>query len=117
MSCSAIRLPSIPFTDVKTEIPACQPCQNSGSICDYTDGRSGDVYPRSYIHDLEAQLIQLESQLREVDDAATTEVSPPTSTLRSDDEPAQDLIRVGDEGHAHFIGASSGRDTQFTEIT
>ncbi|CCT72573.1 related to purine utilization positive regulator [Fusarium fujikuroi IMI 58289] len=106
--CSAIRLPSIPFTDIKTEIPACQPCQNSGSICDYTDGRSGDVHPRSYIHDLEAQLMQLESQLREVDEAATTEVSPPTSTLRSDDEPAQDLIRVGDEGHAHFIGASSG---------
>ncbi|KAF5973640.1 purine utilization positive regulator [Fusarium bulbicola] len=88
-------------------MPACQPCQNSGSICDYTDGRSGDVHPRSYIHDLEAQLMRLESQLQEVDDT-TAEVSPPTSTLRSDDEPPQDLIRVGDEGHAHFIGASSG---------
>lgn len=54
--------------------------------------------------------MQLESQLQEVEVAAA-EVSPPTSTLRSDDEPAQDLIRVGDEGHAHFIGASSGRDT------
>ncbi|KAF5625592.1 purine utilization positive regulator [Fusarium sp. NRRL 52700] len=70
-------------------------------------GRSGDVHPRSYIHDLEAQLMRLESQLQEVDDAIA-EVSPPTSTLRSDDEPPQDLIRVGDEGHAHFIGASSG---------
>ncbi|KAF4954493.1 hypothetical protein FSARC_12106 [Fusarium sarcochroum] len=70
-------------------------------------GRSGDVHPRSHIHDLEAQLMRLEAQLQEVDDA-TIEVSPPTSTLRSDDEPAQDLIRVGDEGHAHFIGASSG---------
>ncbi|KYG13707.1 hypothetical protein FVEG_13960 [Fusarium verticillioides 7600] len=90
-----------------TQIPACQPCQNAGSTCDYTDGRSGDVHPRSYIHELEAQLMRLESQLQEADDAAT-EVSPPTSTLRSDEEPAQDLIRVGDEGHAHFIGASSG---------
>ncbi|KAF4959056.1 hypothetical protein FGADI_1934 [Fusarium gaditjirri] len=89
------------------EIPACQPCQNSGSICDYTDGRSGDVHPRSYIHDLEAKLMRLESQLQEADDT-TTDVSPPTSTLRSDDEPAQDLIRVGDDGHAHYIGASSG---------
>ncbi|KAF5585404.1 purine utilization positive regulator, partial [Fusarium pseudoanthophilum] len=80
---------------------------NAGSICEYTDGRSGDVHPRSYINELEAQLIRLESQLQEADDT-TTEVSPPTSTLRSDDEPAQDLIRVGDEGHAHFIGASSG---------
>ncbi|KAF4434899.1 purine utilization positive regulator [Fusarium acutatum] len=51
--------------------------------------------------------MRLESQLQEAEDV-TTEVSPPTSTLRSDDEPAQDLIRVGDEGHAHFIGASSG---------
>ncbi|KAF5599096.1 purine utilization positive regulator [Fusarium pseudocircinatum] len=51
--------------------------------------------------------MRLESQLQEVDDA-TAEVSPPTSTLRSDDEHPQDLIRVGDEGHAHFIGASSG---------
>ncbi|KAL9573294.1 hypothetical protein ACKAV7_002979 [Fusarium commune] len=51
--------------------------------------------------------MRLDAQLQEVDDAKT-DVSPPTSTLRSDDEPAQDLIRVGDDGHAHFIGASSG---------
>jgi hypothetical protein len=55
--------------------------------------------------------MRLESQLQEADDAAT-EVSPPTSTLRSDEEPAQGLIRVGDEGHAHFIGASSGMDAR-----
>lgn len=116
MSSSTIRLPSIHFTDLEIEIPACQPCQNSGSICDYTDGRSGDVHPRSYIHDLEAQLMRLEAQLQEVDDA-TIEVSPPTSTLRSDDEPAQDLIRVGDEGHAHFIGASSGMNARLIVVT
>ncbi|KAF4338663.1 purine utilization positive regulator [Fusarium beomiforme] len=89
------------------QIPACQPCQNAGSICDYTDGRSGDVHPRSHIHDLETQLMRLEAQIQELDDAEI-EVSPHTSTLRSDDEHAQDLIRSGDEGHAHYIGASSG---------
>ncbi|KAM0213037.1 hypothetical protein ACHAQD_009479 [Fusarium lateritium] len=90
-----------------TQIPACQPCQNSGSTCEYTDGRSGDVHPRSFIHDLESQLLHLERQLEEVG-LAEAEESPATSTLRSDDEHAQDLIRVGGEGHAHFIGASSG---------
>ncbi|KAG5656749.1 hypothetical protein KAF25_010302 [Fusarium avenaceum] len=90
-----------------TQIPACQPCQNSGSICEYTDGRSGEVHPRSFIHDLESQLLHLERQLGEVGQTEAEE-SPATSTLRSDDEHAQDLIRVGGEGHAHFIGASSG---------
>jgi hypothetical protein len=47
---------------------------------------------------------------RQLEQAGQTEAeeSPATSTLRSDDEHAQDLIRVGGEGHAHFIGASSG---------
>ncbi|KAH6954824.1 fungal-specific transcription factor domain-containing protein [Fusarium avenaceum] len=90
-----------------TQIPACQPCQNSGSICEYTDGRSGEVHPRSFIHDLESQWLHLEHQLEEIGQTEVEE-SPATSTLRSDDEHAQDLIRVDGEGHAHFIGASSG---------
>jgi hypothetical protein len=103
------------FADVDAEIPACQPCQNSGSICEYTDGRSGEVHPRSFIHDLESQLLHLERQLEAVGQTEAEE-SPATSTLRSDDEHAQDLIRVGGEGHAHFIGASSGITLIFDPI-
>jgi hypothetical protein len=51
--------------------------------------------------------LHLERQLEQLGQTEAEE-SPATSTLRSDDEHAQDLIRVGDEGHAHFIGASSG---------
>lgn len=103
------------YANVDAEIPACQPCQNSGSICEYTDGRSGEVHPRSFIHDLESQLLHLERQLEGVGQTEAEE-SPATSTLRSDDEHAQDLIRVGGEGHAHFIGASSGTTPIFNPV-
>lgn len=52
-------------------------------------------------------MLHLERQLEEIDQTDAEE-SPATSTLRSDDERAQDLIRVDGEGHAHFIGPSSG---------
>ncbi|KAF5672067.1 purine utilization positive regulator [Fusarium heterosporum] len=90
-----------------TQIPACQPCQSSGSICKYTDGRSGDIHPRSYIHDLEAQLTSLESQIEHIKNLSV-EASPVTSTLHSDTEAAQGCTPGGTNTHATFIPPSSG---------
>ncbi|KAJ4245825.1 hypothetical protein NW762_013949 [Fusarium torreyae] len=90
-----------------TQIPACRPCQNSGSICEFTDGRSGNVHPRSLIHDLESELLRLERMLEENSDPLV-EAPPETPTLLSDEEAPQEFIHEGVDGHAHFIGASSG---------
>ncbi|KAF4994829.1 hypothetical protein FGRMN_5563 [Fusarium graminum] len=90
-----------------TQIPACQPCQSSGSICKYTDARSGDIHPRSYIHDLEAQLASLESQIEDIKNLSI-EASPVISTLHSDTEAAQGCTPVGTNTHATFIPPSSG---------
>ncbi|KAG8354425.1 hypothetical protein FVEN_g7746 [Fusarium venenatum] len=89
-----------------TEVPACQPCQNSGSICEYTDGRSGKIHLRSFIHELERELMALEMQVHNAENA-TTETSPDTSNLRSGDE-ATKTFTDSSEGQPTSIGPSSG---------
>ncbi|KAK6697872.1 hypothetical protein SNK05_010723 [Fusarium graminearum] len=91
----------------RSEIPACRPCQNSGSTCEYTDGRSGNVHPRSVIHDLERELMNLETQIYDAENAPT-ETSPATSNLRSGDEAAQTSVTGHTEEHPTFAESSSG---------
>lgn len=94
-------------TNIRSEIPACRPCQNSGSTCEYTDGRSGNVHPRSVIHDLERELMNLETQIYDAENAPT-ETSPATSNLRSGDEAAQTSVTGHTEEHPTFAESSSG---------
>ncbi|KAG8668239.1 hypothetical protein FPOAC2_07529 [Fusarium poae] len=89
-----------------TNIPACQPCQSSGSICEYTDGRSGKVHPRSFIHELERELMDLEAQIHHVD-STTTDTSPTTSNIQSCGEASQNFTGT-DEGNSTFVASSSG---------
>ncbi|XEV04894.1 hypothetical protein FSHL1_010181 [Fusarium sambucinum] len=89
-----------------TEIPACQPCQNSGSICEYTDGRSGRVHLRSFIHELERELMGLEAQIHDVENT-TTETSPAISNLQSGHD-STPIFTGNVEEQPNFVGSSSG---------
>ncbi|KAH6876335.1 fungal-specific transcription factor domain-containing protein [Thelonectria olida] len=98
-----------------TGIPACGPCRNSGSTCEFTDARSKTTYPREFIHVLEDQLASLEKELAELkrqdgvaihaDDGQRHSSAAPSS---KDNEAHPDLIRLETGGDAHFLGVSSG---------
>ncbi|KAF7558067.1 hypothetical protein G7046_g5870 [Stylonectria norvegica] len=100
-----------------TGIPACTPCQNSASTCEYTDPRSKTTYPREFIHVLQDQLASLEREVAEhsrqdhgeATEGERSQASPSTGNVGTgDDQVPPDLIRLETGGDAHFLGVSSG---------
>ncbi|KAH6962208.1 fungal-specific transcription factor domain-containing protein [Ilyonectria sp. MPI-CAGE-AT-0026] len=100
-----------------TGIPACCPCQNSGSTCEYTDARSKNTYPREFIQVLEDQLASLEREVAEAKSQDSIKgghsdhgQKPPAAAASGGKESQAhpDLIRLEVGGDAHFLGVSSG---------
>ncbi|KAH7121885.1 fungal-specific transcription factor domain-containing protein [Dactylonectria estremocensis] len=100
-----------------TGIPACSPCQNSGSTCEYTDPRSKTTYPREFIQVLEDQLASLEREVAELKNQNSVKGNSsehgdklPAAVASSgpDSQAHPDLIRLETGGDAHFLGVSSG---------
>ena len=95
-------------------IPACGPCHNSGSTCEYTDPRSKNTYPREFIQVLEDQLASLERELAESKKHDSVQGDAPEQTVSGGGKDSQahpDLIRLEAGGDAHFLGVSSGMQT------
>ena len=98
-------------------IPACQPCLNSGSICDFTDPVTKVTHPREFISTLEDKLASLEDELQSLRTQAANSGdrlrdverhSTPSGTTNSSEEAHPDLIQLEAGGDAHFLGVSSG---------
>lgn len=104
-------------SNTRQGIPACGPCRNSGSTCEYTDARSKKTYPREFIQVLEDQLASLEREVAEAksqdsikgDHSDHGQKLPAVAASGSKDSQAHpDLIRLEAGGDAHFLGVSSG---------
>ncbi|KPM44491.1 hypothetical protein AK830_g1986 [Neonectria ditissima] len=94
-----------------TGIPACGPCRNSSSTCEYTDPRSKKTYPREFIQVLEDQLASLEREVAEAKKPGSVQGDAPEqagSGGKDDGQAHPDLIRLEAGGDAHFLGISSG---------
>ncbi|KAK7408707.1 hypothetical protein QQX98_009123 [Neonectria punicea] len=93
-----------------TGIPACGPCHNSGSTCEYTDPRSKKTYPREFIQVLEDQLAGLEREVAEAKKRGPVQGDAPEQVESGgkDSQAHPDLIRLEAGGDAHFLGVSSG---------
>ncbi|KAF7551861.1 hypothetical protein G7Z17_g4691 [Cylindrodendrum hubeiense] len=105
------------FFNVRLGIPACGPCQNSSSTCEYTDPRSKNTYPREFIQVLEDQLASLEREFAEsktqdiIQSDSSDHAQKPPAVAASAGKESQahpDLIRLEAGGDAHFLGVSSG---------
>lgn len=104
-------------SNARQGIPACGPCQNSGSTCEYTDPRSKNTYPREFIQVLEDQLASLEREVAEAkpqdsikgDHSEHGQKLPAVAASGGKESQAHpDLIRLEAGGDAHFLGVSSG---------
>ncbi|KAK4088920.1 transcriptional regulator family: Fungal Specific TF [Purpureocillium lilacinum] len=101
-------------------IPSCAPCQNTNSICEYTDSRTKQSYPRVYIDELEERVAHLQAKIEQLGRTATedsqngtpNELSARPGNETSIDRPHPDLVHLEAGGDAHFLGTSSGKSTR-----
>ncbi|KAK6530191.1 hypothetical protein TWF694_003558 [Orbilia ellipsospora] len=86
-------------------LPKCEPCQRSGSQCDFWDASKGITLSRSYVIFLQDRVKALDEEIKQLE-----KEMPPSS---GPDE--EDLVRSmgmvslsDDEPERHFLGSSAG---------
>lgn len=104
-------------------MPACSQCQQSGSVCSYSDPHTKETQARSHISDLENQVARLEAQLGQLQHRKSHDGSASLSAAGSAEPEEQqqpvnaeaelahpDMIQLESGEDAHYLGASSGKN-------
>ncbi|KAK6500235.1 hypothetical protein TWF481_010583 [Arthrobotrys musiformis] len=86
-------------------LPKCEPCQRSGSQCDFWDASKGVVLSRSYVIFLQDRVKALDQEIKQLEKEL-----PPSSGLDDDDlVRSMGMVSLSDEEpERHFLGSSAG---------
>ncbi|EPS36154.1 hypothetical protein H072_10342 [Dactylellina haptotyla CBS 200.50] len=86
-------------------LPKCEPCQRSGSQCDFWDASKGITLSRSYVIFLQDRVKALDQEIKQLEKEI-----PPSSGLDEEDlVRSMGMVSLSDEEpERHFLGSSAG---------
>ncbi|KAI9801981.1 MAG: hypothetical protein M1825_003037 [Sarcosagium campestre] len=83
-------------------LPKCDPCERSGSVCEYFDPAKGKRISRSYVIKLQDKVRQLEEELENLE--ISEDIGPDTADVFKN----PGLVKFEDTIEPQFLGSSSG---------
>ena len=83
-------------------LPRCEPCERSGSVCEYFDAAKGKKISRTYVIHLQEKVQQLEQELSQASDELDLPLDAEIMMRGAG------LVRVEENNESRFLGPSSG---------